>query len=124
VPLSVGLVDVDNLRRINEGYGHLEGDGSLRDVARAVERSLRASDRCFRWGGDEFVVVMPATELGAAEQVLGRMAETVGEACRAPDGRSIGITWGAAKLEPGGTAEDLLAAADLALLERKTEKRR
>jgi diguanylate cyclase (GGDEF)-like protein len=124
VPLSVGLVDVDNLRRINDHYGHLAGDSCLRDVARAMERSVRASDRCFRWGGDEFVVVMPGTELDTARQVLGRLAEAVGETCQAPDGRRVVLTWGAAKLEPGGTAEDLLAAADVALLERKTEKRR
>jgi diguanylate cyclase (GGDEF)-like protein len=124
VPLSVGLVDVDNLRRINDDYGHLEGDKSLRDVARTLERSVRADDRCFRWGGDEFVVVMPGTELDAAGRVLDRLAEVVGETCKAPDGRSLGLTWGAARLESGGTAEDLLAAADLALLERKTEQRR
>jgi diguanylate cyclase (GGDEF)-like protein/MYXO-CTERM domain-containing protein len=124
VPLSVGLVDVDNLRRINDGYGHLEGDSSLRDVARAMERSVRAGDRCFRWGGDEFVVVMPGTELDTARQVLTRMTDTVAETCRGPDGRGIGLTWGAAKLDSGGTAEDLLAAADLALLERKTERER
>src|SRR5919106_339681 len=124
VPLSVGLVDVDNLRGINDQYGHLEGDSSLRDVARAMERALRASDRCFRWDGDEFVVVMPGTELETAGQVIERMAEEVGEACRAPDGRPIGLTWGVARLDSGGTAEDLLAAADLSLLERKTEKRR
>jgi diguanylate cyclase (GGDEF)-like protein len=124
VPLSVGLVDVENLRRINDQYGHLAGDSSLRDVARAMERALRASDRCFRWGGDEFVVVMPGTDLDGAGRVLERMAEVVGDACRAPDGRPIGLTWGVARLDSGGTAEDLLTAADLALLDRKTEKRR
>jgi diguanylate cyclase (GGDEF)-like protein len=124
VPLSVGLVDVDNLRRINDNYGHLEGDKSLRDVARTMERSVRAGDRCFRWGGDEFVIVMPGTELDGAGLVLDRLAVAVGETCKSPDGRSVGLTWGAARLESGGTAEDLLAAADLALLERKTEQRR
>jgi diguanylate cyclase (GGDEF)-like protein len=124
VPLTVGLVDVDNLRRINEQYGHLEGDGTLRDVARTMERALRASDRSFRWGGDEFAVVMPGTELEAARGVLERMAEAVGESCRAPDGRPVELTWGAAQLETAASAEDLLAAADLALLDRKTEKRR
>jgi diguanylate cyclase (GGDEF)-like protein len=124
VPLSVGLVDVDHLRRINDHYGHLAGDSSLREVARAMERALRASDRCFRWGGDEFVVVMPGTELEAAGGVMERMAAEVSNACRAPDGRPIELTWGVARLDSGGTAEDLLAAADLALLDRKTEKRR
>jgi diguanylate cyclase (GGDEF)-like protein len=123
-PLSIGLVDVDHLRRINDQYGHLEGDKSLRDVARALERTVRASDRCFRWGGDEFVVVMPGTDLAAAGQVLERMAEAVTEECRAPDGRRIRLTCGVARLDSGGTAEDLLAAADLSLLDHKTEKRR
>jgi diguanylate cyclase (GGDEF)-like protein len=124
VPLSVGLVDVENLRRINDRYGHLAGDRCLGEVARAVERALRASDRCFRWGGDEFVVVMPDTDLEAAGRVLDRMAEAVNGACEAPDGRGIALTWGTAELQPGRDAEDLLAAADLALLERKTEKQR
>jgi diguanylate cyclase (GGDEF)-like protein len=124
VPLSVGLVDVDNLSRINADYGHLAGDQSLREVARAIERSLPAGDRCFRWGGDEFVVVMPGTGGETADQVLARMAEAVGESCQAPDGRRISLTWGVAELAPGGTAEELLAAADLAMLERKTEKQR
>jgi diguanylate cyclase (GGDEF)-like protein len=124
VPLSVGLIDVEHLRRINDEYGHLAGDSSLRDVARAMERALRASDRCFRWGGDEFVVMMPGTELETAGRVLERVAAQVSDACRAPDGRPIGLTWGVARLDSGGTAEDLLAAADLSLLDRKTDKRR
>lgn len=123
-PLSVGLVDIDNLARINDRAGHLEGDRCLAEVARAMERSVRGSDRCFRWGGDEFAVVMPGTDREAAEGVLGRMADEVGQVCEAADGRAIQLTWGAAQLEPGSSAEDLLAAADVALLERKTEKRR
>ena len=67
---------------------------------------------------------MPGTELDAARQVLARLAETVAETCEAPDGRSIGLTWGVARLGSGDSAEDMLAAADLALLERKTEQRR
>jgi diguanylate cyclase (GGDEF)-like protein len=124
LPLSVGLVDIDMLKRINERYGHLEGDRVLREVARAMERSVRGSDRCFRWGGDEFVVVMPETDSAGADQVLDRMANNVSAVCEARDGRSIVLTWGAAELEPGASAEDVLAAADMALLERKTERSR
>jgi diguanylate cyclase (GGDEF)-like protein len=124
VPLSVGLVDGDNLRNVNDRYGHLEGDRCLGEVARAMERSVRAGDRCFRWGGDEFVVVMPGADSEAAGRVLERMAEEVGRECETPDGSPIELTWGTADLQPGGNAEDLLAAADVALLERKTEKRR
>jgi diguanylate cyclase (GGDEF)-like protein len=122
-PLSVGLVDVDNLKRINDRYGHLEGDRCLSEVARAMERAVRGTDRCFRWGGDEFAVVMPGTDGDTAERALVRLAEAVNEACER-DGRGIELTWGAAVLGSDGNAEDLLAAADVALLERKTEKRR
>ena len=123
-PLALGLVDVDNLKRINDRYGHLEGDRSLGEVARTLERAARATDRCFRWGGDEFVVVMSNTDRESADDVLRRMAETVSRNCEDPDGRSIALTWGAAPRDPGATAEDALAAADLALLDAKTEKRR
>jgi diguanylate cyclase (GGDEF)-like protein len=124
VPLSVGLVDIDNLKRINDRYGHLEGDRCLQEIGRAMERSVRVSDRCFRWGGDELVVVMPNTDGSTAQHVLGRMAETVAASCEDGDGRGIALSWGAAELEPGASAEDVLAAADMALLERKTERSR
>jgi PleD family two-component response regulator len=56
--------------------------------------------------------------------VLERMAQNVRESCAEPDGRGIEISWGAAELAPGASPEDVLAEADLALLENKTEKRR
>jgi diguanylate cyclase (GGDEF)-like protein len=123
-PLSIGLVDIDDLRRINDGWDHLEGDRCLRDVALTIERSLRRTDRCFRWGGDEFVVLLPGSDLGAADEVMSRMAANVGATCAAPDGTSITLTWGASALPVGSSAEDALARADVALAERKTEKRR
>ena len=124
VPMSVGLVDIDGLRLVNEGFGHLAGDRCLGDVARAMERAVRNTDRCFRWGGDEFVVVLPGSDRAAADEVLGRMAESVRQSCEAPDGRGLELSWGAAEIPVGTTAEDALAQADVALLERKTEKRR
>jgi diguanylate cyclase (GGDEF)-like protein len=124
VPLAVGLVDLDGLRRINDRSGHLEGDRCLREAARAMEESVRGSDMCFRWGGDEFVVVLPGTDRAGAEGVLARMAETVGRVCASGDDVGLTLTYGVAQLTPGETAEDLLAMADLALMEQKTEKRR
>jgi diguanylate cyclase (GGDEF)-like protein len=124
IPLSVGLVDIDGLRRVNDGWGHLEGDRCLREVALAMERSLRTTDRCFRWGGDEFVVVLPGSDQAAADDVLARMAANVGGSCSAPDGTSIALTWGSAAIPVGASTEDALAQADVALMERKTEKRR
>jgi two-component system, sensor histidine kinase LadS len=124
VPLAIGLVDLDGLRRINDRYGHLEGDRCLREAARAMEESVRGSDMCFRWGGDEFVVVLPGTDRNGAEGVLARMAESVGRVCASNDDVGLSLTYGVAELTPGESAEDLLALADLALMEQKTEKRR
>ena len=70
-PLSVGIADLDDLKGINDRYGHLEGDRCLSEAARAIELSVRMTDRCFRWGGDEFVVVLPGADRAAAEEVLG-----------------------------------------------------
>jgi diguanylate cyclase (GGDEF)-like protein len=123
-PLSIGLIDVDSLKSINDRFGHLEGDRCLGDVARVMESSVRNSDRCFRWGGDEFVVVLPGSEHETAEEVMQRMVERVSQECTAPDGRSVELSWGSAELAPGTSLEDALAAADLALLDQKTEKRR
>jgi diguanylate cyclase (GGDEF)-like protein len=123
-PLSIGLVDVDSLKRINDVYGHLEGDRCLGEVARVMESSMRSTDRCFRWGGDEFVVVLPGSGREAADDVLKRMADNVRRTCAEPDGRGLEVSWGAAELAPGASPEEVLAAADVALLEQKTEKRR
>jgi diguanylate cyclase (GGDEF)-like protein len=123
-PLAVGLFDVDNLKRINDRNGHGEGDRCLSEVARTMESAVRGSDRCFRWGGDEFVVVMSDTDRASAAAVLARVSEAVTKAFEPAGGREIELSWGLAEREPGASAEDLLAAADLALLEAKTDKRR
>ncbi len=123
-PLVIALVDLDNLKRINDRYGHVEGDRCMREVARVLERAVGPHDRCFRWGGDEFVVVMPDRDRERAEALLRPMAEIAREECEAGDGLGIELTWGAAERETGMPAEDALAAADLALLEAKTEKSR
>jgi diguanylate cyclase (GGDEF)-like protein len=124
IPLAIGLVDLDGLRRINDRYGHLEGDRCLREAARAMEESVRGDDMCFRWGGDEFVVVLPGTNRAGAEGVLARMAESVGRVCAKGDEPGLTLTYGVAELGAGGTPEELLAMADLALMEQKTEKLR
>jgi diguanylate cyclase (GGDEF)-like protein len=122
--VAVGLVDLDNLKRVNDEFGHLAGDRCLLDVARAMEDSVRGTDRCFRWGGDEFVVVLPASSRTIADSVLARMAVAVSASCESPDGRPVNLTWAAAEIDPGTSPEDALAQADVALLERKAEKRR
>jgi diguanylate cyclase (GGDEF)-like protein len=122
--MSVALVDLDGLKRINDRFGHLAGDRVLADVARTLDRTIRTGDRCYRWGGDEFAVLLPRTDRAAGVYVLGRAAERIARDCFDEDGQALDISYGVAELDLGGSPEDLLALADLALMEQKTEKRR
>ncbi len=79
-PLSLILLDIDNFKRYNDTYGHMEGDRALAMLAEVIRKSLRSSDTGFRYGGEEFTVLLPQTErenaLSAAERVRESFAET------------------------------------------------
>ena len=92
--LSVALIDLDDFKAVNDGYGHLEGDRCLRELAEALERSVRAGDRCFRWAGDEFAALLPDTDHDGALQLLERVSEHVSATCERPDGRPLEISFG------------------------------
>ena len=122
-PLSVLVGDLDHFKAINDGWGHPEGDRALREVARVLRTTLRRPDACFRWGGDEFVVVLTDTALGAAELAGRRAAAEVAARCRRPDGTPLRMTVGWAQLRDGEDAAGLLARADAELLRGKDEER-
>lgn len=87
LPLSVALLDLDNLKAINDTEGHALGDVALLCVARSLARGLRTQDTFGRWGGDEFLVVLPDTDLVGAEEACERVRTLVAESGRAgPDG--------------------------------------
>jgi diguanylate cyclase (GGDEF)-like protein len=117
--VSVALVDVDGFKRLNDRFGHLEGDRCLREVADAIIRSTRGGDRAFRWGGDEIVLLFPDTDHGDAHEIMGRMADQVRAHVNGPGGCEVTITWGAAELDPEMTPPDLLSAADGVLMGNK-----
>lgn len=117
-PLGVAVVDLDHFKRTNDTWGHAAGDEVLRVFADRVRRVLREGDALFRLGGEEFVLLLPCTDLdgsvAAAERLLAALREApvrYGEAFL-PVAASIGVTC----LDPNdlGT-EDLLARADAAL---------
>ncbi len=72
-PLTAVMLDVDGLKRINDEHGHAAGDVALAEVGRAVRAQLRAADRAYRWGGDEFLMFLPATSLAEARLVVSRI---------------------------------------------------
>lgn len=118
-PLSMILVDLDGFKEINDRYGHLNGDEILRNVAAGLQAVLRQFDRCFRWGGDEFVVLLPATDHAGAEDLAVRLHNSVRTTCLTPGGEPMTITTGSTEFAAGMSRDDLVGAADLALMGAK-----
>jgi diguanylate cyclase (GGDEF)-like protein len=123
VPLSLIVADVDCFKDVNDRFGHLVGDELLRAVSRAIEEAIRRSDRCFRWGGDEFAVVLPDTGLPAARHVEGRMRAAIAASVQSPDGGALTISTAAAELGDEMGPTELLETADAAMLAVKPARR-
>jgi diguanylate cyclase (GGDEF)-like protein len=121
-PLSLVVADLDAFKTINDTHGHPAGDACLRTVAEVLRSSLRQYDACFRWGGDEFALLLPDTGLVEADAVCRRATAAVA-ARTAPDGSPLRITCAPAELLEGMSGEELVAAADAVLLGRKGSPR-
>jgi diguanylate cyclase (GGDEF)-like protein len=116
-PLCCVLIDLDDFKRVNDELGHPAGDDLLRRVADALRAEVRPYDQVARYGGDEFVLVLPGTEEQAARRVAERVGARVRDgAPRGQDGPMGNCSIGLSAWEPGMGADDLLAAADRALL--------
>jgi diguanylate cyclase (GGDEF)-like protein len=123
-PVGLIMLDIDNFKRINDSYGHQQGDRVLAEVARVVRDSSRDLDSPARYGGEELAVVLPSTDLDGAYQLAERMRRKI-EALELHIGEHedlirVTASFGVASLpESAGEARDLLAAADAALYEAK-----
>jgi diguanylate cyclase (GGDEF)-like protein len=110
------MVDVDHFKQINDAYGHSEGDEVLRVIAQALDSNVRGSDFVCRYGGEEFAVLMPQTNLEQAAGLAERIIRAVPEACRgwrATLGHDITVTIGIASFPAeAGDAAELLKVAD------------
>ncbi|MGB0734363.1 MAG: GGDEF domain-containing protein, partial [Pontibacterium sp.] len=81
-PLSLLCIDLDCLKQVNDRLGHLEGDQVLRDVAAAIEAHVRSQDISFRYGGDEFMVLMPETCIKEAESIAQKICAEFDTLCK------------------------------------------
>jgi diguanylate cyclase (GGDEF)-like protein len=124
-PLAVVLVDVDQLKAINDAFGHPAGSKALVLVAEALRRSKRAADTAARWGGDEFAILLegadPAAAMRIAEGVLAHLGSTPLRLERAT--AMVTVTIGICTAAQPELTSDLFAAADRALLTGKAHGR-
>lgn len=120
--VSFLLLDIDYFARLNEFYGETAGDEALRHVGRVVCRNLRANDLCARFGGDEVVILMPATEAARARLTAERVRAAIAAApMQLPDGLSLSLTvsGGLVEWHPGLAYDALCEAAGSALAKAK-----
>jgi diguanylate cyclase len=119
--LAVGLLDIDNFKRLNDSLGHNVGDQALVSLATQVRASLRPVDVLARFGGEEFVVLLPGTPVGEAQQALTRLQRKLSAALFLHEGKEVLVTFsaGVTGYRPGETLEEALERADEALYEAK-----
>ncbi|WP_031431925.1 GGDEF domain-containing protein [Methylomicrobium agile] len=119
--LSVAFVDIDHFKKINDNYGHGTGDQVLREVAEFVKRQLRKGDTLARWGGEEFLLLLPHTDLDGARVLAEKICGTVAEHVFQIDSKdySVTLTIGLCEHRTEHPIEKSIKLADIALYRGK-----
>jgi diguanylate cyclase (GGDEF)-like protein len=121
MPLTVAMADIDHFKEINDTYGHEAGDRVLKDIAALLADALRMPDKVGRYGGEEFLIVLPHTGLVPGRKIVERIRASVSKtnfdlgAKKARLTISIGVT----QFKPGEDLEQLMSQADKALYDAK-----
>lgn len=120
-PLSIIMIDLDHFKTVNDTYGHNEGDNVLREFADVLREMIRAEDIAARWGGEEFIIILPHTACEAAEA----MAERIRIACEQHAGTMHGLSasFGVSQLKDDDDEDSLIRRADDAMYCAKKEGR-
>ena len=115
-PLSLLVIDIDNFKEVNDTKGHQSGDAILRKVAHRLVEKLRSFDHVFRYGGEEFVILLSNTPVAVAYQVAERLRKGI---------KQVGVTVsiGVASTEEAPSPTDLVARADRAMYDAKKQGR-
>ncbi len=124
-PFSILLIDVDFFKNVNDDFGHTTGDAVLVQIANALTTALRESDVCARWGGEEFLVLLPDTREAGGEEIAQRLRRSI-NTLKVPDlpaDRVLTISIGLAEHHPTESLESTIKRADAALYKAKNAGR-
>lgn len=116
--LSVMMIDIDDFKKINDTYGHDIGDEVLKALAKAIKENVRSSDIPSRWGGEEFLVVLPNTNLDGAVYLAERIRESISQIQVGPVKRFT-VSIGVSQYKFGETVDEFITTADRGLYEAK-----
>src|SRR5579864_227815 len=125
-PCCVAMFDIDHFKRVNDAYGHAAGDLVLIAISHYLQMHIRPYDKLFRYGGEEFLLCLPDTELNAGRDICARLdAELASIGHKLAGGERIFITLstGIALLDPAVSVEAAIARADVALFKAKAQGR-
>jgi diguanylate cyclase (GGDEF)-like protein/PAS domain S-box-containing protein len=117
------MLDIDHFKRVNDSFGHMAGDAVLAEVASVLKQCVRKRDLACRYGGEEFVVLLPGTGLSVAMNIAERMRRGVLEKVRVPDGNHVTISAGCSEYMQGEAGTSAVQRADTALYAAKDSGR-
>jgi diguanylate cyclase (GGDEF)-like protein len=122
IPLTVAMIDIVEFKQINDRWSPTEGDRCLRAVADALANSLRDPDQVFRWGGDEFALILTGTAARDTDRLRDRLTLIVSSVCSRPDDEPIGIRFAVAEVQDSETPEEVVEMAGLAMTAAKMDR--
>ena len=124
-PLSAQMFDIDYFKQINDTYGHPTGDVVLKTLAQTIRRSIRESDLLFRWGGEEFLIILPESDVNTASKLAEKIRKKVEDLEITFSGANISVTIsiGVATMSDVDTPHDLIIRSDEALYAAKEKGR-
>lgn len=122
---TVVVADLDLFKDVNDNFGHLAGDKVLRLVAKVITKNIRVTDFVGRYGGEEFVIILPSTAVAEAEQAMEKLRQSLESSPFNFHGKPVGITmsFGITEIKEGDSLEDVFTRADKALYQAKEDGR-